>query len=478
MSADDLSKNKGKVKDIIDKYNNQGKSAVVDLESQDREGSSSPAKSSIQEDSSIIEQESAPKGNKIRLGLKIVNGVAALIAFSLAIASVGGKLFRGDLTGLINIIRSTALIMFRASSLVLPITTLKDKFIKKLESNRVGKVLSDTAGSLWRTLTSKPVKRCYTIGMSALTIVSTPTPIGIASAVVSLTAISYNVIKENLDERAASRLKQEHNLLKQHAKHKQKQTELIKILKSSRSPNLKSFTKAYKTSLGPKRDIQEVRAAVRTSKVAEVLRALRDNTLEAFAAIGRSITGDPVDQAMAAFVTLGNVTGEANKNLQNRKEKFALQKANDKLQMEIIPYKSLEELMVLEKQEWIKTEALERFVKEVQTGGLKQSPQERFGALCKEVEQERAFVAASQESLFTRDKSVMAPDSGFVDKSQSDSVSNSQSPKQIVENIQLQQVRSDKDNTKTTTKGQIKPSTTSSVALPYIKELRSKIRSR
>lgn len=507
MTPNDVGKDKRKVKNLIDHYNNQGKPAVVNLESQHKKVSSSPVGNNAPEDSnSNTEQQAVPKGNKIRLGLKIANGIAALVAFSLAIASVGTKLLRGDLTGLMSIVKATALITFRASNVVLPITTLKDKFIKKLESSKVGKVLSNTVGTIWKTLTSKPVKRSYSIGMSALTILSTPTPLGVASAVISLTAISYNVIKENLRVRDANRLMQEHNLLKQHVKHKQKQSELIKILESSKLPDLQSFAKVYKTSLGPKRDTHEVIATVKTSKVVEILRAMRDNTLETFVAIGKSLSGDPVDQAMAAFVTLGNVTGEANKNLQNRKDRFALQKANDKLQMEIVPYKTLEELITLERQEKIKTEALTRLVKEVQNGGLKQLPEERFAALCAEVEQEKAFAVSPKDSLFTEMTSGVTPGSGYVEKSPSDNISNVHTPKQTERNVEFQQKQAvlkshitktakrdvelaqllsdkdkpkpHKDSPKTPVINQIKPSVTPSSALPYSKELGSKIRSR
>ena len=506
MAPDGLSKNKGKVKNLIDQYNNQEKHAVVDLKPQHKEASSSPDENNTPKDSSNVEQQVAPKGNKIKLGLKIVNGVAAFVAFSLAIGSVVVQSVQGELMGIVSIIKSAATLMSRAANVEMPATSFRDKFIKKLESTKGGKVLSNTVGTIWKALTCKPAKRFYKIGMAVLTIVTAPTPVGIVFATISLTAISYNVIKESVELRDANRLMQEHGLLKQHVKHKQKQNELISALESSQLPDLKNFAKVYKTSLGQKRDTQEVRAAVKTSKVAEVLRAVRDNFLEAFAAIGKSATGDPIDQAMAAFVTLGNVTGEANKNLQNRKEKFALQKANDALQMEITPYKSLEELKTFDREERIKTEALSRFVTEVQNSGVSKSPEERFAILCKEVEQESAFALPPKEAFFTRTTSTITAGVGYIMKSQFGNVSNLYVPKQTEENTPSQQkqaaLKNDitksakrevelaqhipdvdkpvahKDDPKSIAKSQIKPSVIPSASLPYSKELKSKIRSR
>ena len=480
MAADNLGKNKGRVKGLIDQFNKQNNKqtepAVVDIKPQPEKVSSSPEENIEPKDSSNIEQQVAPKGNKIRLGLKIANGIAAFVAFALAIGSVSTKLVRGDITGLLNVVKSTALIMFRASNVVMPITSFKDNFIKKLESNKVGKALSNTVGVVWSTLTSKPVKRFYTIAMAVLTIASAPSPLGIASAVVSLSAISYNVIKERLDVRAANRLKQEHNLLKQNAEHRQKQRTLIKALESSKLPGLEGFTQEYKASLGPKRDAQEVRTAVKTSKVAEVLRAVRDNTLEALAAIGRSITGDPIDQAMAAFVTLGNVTGEANKNLQNRKEKFALQGANDALQMEIAPYKNLEELKTLDRHERVKTEALSRFVTEVQNSGLSsKTPEERFAIICKEVERESAFAAPAQDSLLTRIASAITPGSRQSEKSPSGNVSNSHKSKETTGDIKLR-TQAAPGPKNVATRSRLKPSATPLSA--QRNELKSEIRGR
>ncbi len=392
-----------------------------------------------QENSSENTSQVPPKqGEKIRLGFRIANAVAAIVAFSLAIANIVTQVVRGELTGIASIAQSGIVLMFRASNLVVPFTNFRDKFIEKLESTKVGKVFSRSVATVWKTLTSKPAKRFYRIGMAALTMLISPTPVGIALASLSLAAIAYNVAKESLEVHDAKRLMQEHRLLKNNVELKQKQKELLKQLDSSSS--FQKFIEQHEATLGPRREAAELRITPKTSKVGEVAKALRDNALEGVSLIGNALTADnPVDQAMAAFVTLGNVTGEADKNLQKRKEKYAVQRANDELQVEIGQYKSLEELKTLEREERIRTEALTRFAKEVEAGKLPQEPGERFEALRKEVALEPDFAAPKEKTFFEKMTFSVASGTKYVIQSQFDSTSNLYQPEQIGENVAVQE---------------------------------------
>lgn len=390
----------------------------------------------------VPEQQNAPKGEKIRLGFKIAKGVAAIIAFSLSIVHIVVRAVQGELAGIANIMQTVLILMFRASNLVLPATSFWNKFVKKLESNKVGKVVSYTVGTIWNTLTSKPAKRFYKIAMAALTLALSPTPVGIALAAVSLASIIHNVTKESLEVRDAKKLMQEHGLLKRSVEYRQKQHALLKTLASkTKLANSQSFIEEYSaSSLQTNRKAEELKSVTKTSKVGEVLRAVRDNSLEAFSVIGGSVSGESIDQAVAAFVVLGNVTGEADKNLQKRKEKFAIQQANSELQMEVSQYQSLEELKTLERQERIKTEALARLVQELDSGSLgNQQVKEKFDVICREVEKEKVFAAPPEKSFLEKLTSPIASGVGYIWKSQFGEVSTLYKPKDTEENNISQQ---------------------------------------
>lgn len=367
-------------------------------------------------------KELQPKKNRLTFRLGIAKVLAITAAFGIGLTTTIMKALHGDLSNAGKAIKAAISLTFNASSLSVPIKAFKDKqkqVIDKLKSTKVGKAIVKIFSTIWKTLTSKPVKRAYKTSMAILALASAPTPIGAAIGAIALATVTYGVVKECLEVRSAKRLGLEKSLLEQNKVGIIQQKQLLQDkLLAINSPDLQIFLQNRIQALaGPATILPSPKKVA--SKTIELLRTLRDNVLEGSSAILESLNGDPVTQALSAISIFGGVTGEAAGRLDNRaKEKKIVEEINE-LKTYSNSYKNLTALKELTRQQKIEQETLNRFLADPHINNLNHEElNHKFSTISQEINQDPEFVAPPKKNLLQKFISSVKTGFSYFKKSQ------------------------------------------------------------
>jgi len=367
-------------------------------------------------------KEPQPKKNRLTFGLGIAKVLATTASFGIGLTTTIIKALHGDLSNVGKAVKAAISLTFKASALTVPIKVFKEKqkqVIDKLKSTKVGNAIVKGFSTIWKTLTSKPVKRAYKTSMAILALASAPTPIGAVIGTMALVIVTYGIVKECLEVRSAKRLGLEKSLLEQNKVGIIQQKQLMQDKQLAiNSPDLQIFLQNRIDALTGPTTILPLPKKV-SSKTIELLRTLRDNVLEGSSAILESLDGNPVTQALSAISIFGGVTGEAAGRLDNRAKKKKIVEEINELKPYSNSYKNLTALRELTRQQKIDQETLNRFLADPHINNLNHEElNHKFSTISQKINQESEFIAPPKKNLLQKFISSVKTGFSYFKKSQ------------------------------------------------------------
>ncbi|MFY9590181.1 hypothetical protein OTR29_05475 [Rickettsia endosymbiont of Halotydeus destructor] len=303
-----------------------------------------------------------------------------------------------------------------------PSAGLADKALNKIRTLPGGETTANVLKKTYKTLGSKAVRRTARIGGVMVSLALNPTPIGLGLAALSLSAVAYNVGKETLEVRADKRLDRKKETLENIKANYVKQVNLVVSTqkdKAKGSPALKNFLdtklpKIYQEKAEPEK--------LNTTRTREILKAVRDTTLEITALVAQASSAGGIIAGVAAGVIGGgvNILGEADAKLVRMEQQKDKKNQINNLKTSIGNYENTKDLLEKERQAKIDTKALEEFLTTTPTIDKlsEQQLREHFNVTRAKVAERQEFLPPPEKTNYEKVKSAVKAGAGYFVESQ------------------------------------------------------------